>query len=63
MGVGSGRPVASEGGAAVSSAPLELAELVKIATQVVGKFDLHTNERRTPSMPVRPWLTSVEHVI
>ena len=58
---GSGRPAAGEGG--VSSVPLELAELVKIATQVAGKFDSRTNERGTPSMPVRPWLTSVEHVV
>ena len=47
----------------MGSVPLELAELVKIATQVAGKFDSRTNERGTPSMPVRPWLTSVEHVV
>ena len=47
----------------MSSVPLELAELVSIATQVTGKFDSRTNKRGTPIMPVRPWPTSVEHVI
>ena len=61
--VSSGRSAAGKGGAAVSSVPLELAELVKITTQVASKFDSCTNERGTPSMPVRPWLTSVEHVV
>ena len=59
MGVGSGRLVAGEGSAAVSSILFKLAELVKIVTQVAGKFDSHTNKRGTPSMPVRPWLNSV----
>ena len=64
MGIGSGRPAASEGGgAAVSIVPLELTELVKIATQVAGKFESRTNERGIPSMPVQPWLTSAEHVV
>ena len=47
----------------MSSVPLELAELVKIAVQVAGKFDWRTNFHRTLSMLVRPRLTSVEHVV
>ena len=62
-GVDSGRLAAGEGSAAVSSIPLKLAKLVKMVLQVAGKFDLRTNERRTLSMLVRPWLTSVEHSI
>ena len=47
----------------MSSVPLKLAKLVKMVMQVASKFDLRTNERRTLSMLVRPWLTSVEHSI
>ena len=61
--MGSGRPVAGEGGAAMSSILLELVELVKIAMQVAGKFDSRTKELGTPSMPMRPWMTSVEDVV
>ena len=57
------RAALGEGGAAVSSVLLELGELVTIGTQVADKFDSRINECGTPSMPVRPWLTSVEHVV
>ena len=62
-GVIGGRLAVGECDAAVSSIPLELAELVKIAMQVASKFASCTNKHGTLSMPVRPWLTSVEHVV
>ena len=37
--------------------------MVKLATQIAGRFDSSPNEKGTTRMAVLPWLAAVENVV